>query len=637
MTAAQKNVLIASTATLLPCIAFSQALDLAAVDPTAAGPWSEKARTTLMVPKVANDSITADGTLGLNEYGGFTGVTVTPGANAWILNWPEDRAWDGLKDSSFTFWLAHDDNYLYVGIKTQDDVVNSDDPNGNFWNDDAIEIVTDVLSDGFDNNTDLSKDPVGGHSYVNFQGRFSAWNEKAGAKGSPAWANEVDWKYGSSGDVFGKGAGVAGGWQMEARFHKRMFESPTAGNKLRNGFRMGFNIGLDDDDRKGPGANGNKTRSQDLEIQYFWANRQRYKGFDANYLGTLSAEEKAAQVWRTDPDNHPLVIDGMGRLSHGGTGEIIFGYDENQKSYGKVLFVTSSSASPINSDPALIALLQAKGYSVTVFQAGGPPTELRNAIVGHDVVFISETIGSGTVLEPIGDPVVQKFILRDSNIPVISAEAYMWDNAEWTEHPADYSNEFSFFGNTGRTEDSQPASLKDPVDSLYIRNVAHPIAKGLPAEAKVYSTPYSFNYGKPSADADVIASTLSDGTYPTLFVYDKGDKLVDGSTVPNKRIGLFFGQAASLVANWAPELGFLTEDGKTLLLNTINYAIGQSTTLPKIAIDRSNAGFTITYSGGTLQSADSLNGTYSSETGTSPLTISSPTGPARFYKVKSNQ
>jgi len=168
-----------------------------------------------MVPKVANDSVKADGTLGLNEYGSFTGVTVTPGVSAWILNWPEDRAWDNAQDSSFTFWLAHDDNYLYVGIKAQDDVVNSDDPNGSFWKDDAIEIVTDALADGFDNNTDSSKDPVGGHSYVNFQGRLSAWDENAGAKGSQGWANEVDWKYGASGDVFGKGAAspAVGRWR----------------------------------------------------------------------------------------------------------------------------------------------------------------------------------------------------------------------------------------------------------------------------------------------------------------------------------------------------------------------------------------------------------------------------------------
>ena len=102
------------------------------------------------------------------------------------------------------------------------------------------------------------------------------------------------------------------------------------------------------------------------------------------------------------------------------------------------------------------------------------------------------------------------------------------DNAEWVEHPADFSNDFSLFGNTGRTDATQPAELTDGRDSLYIRKAAHPIAGGLTGKVKVYTTLYSLNYGKPSADADVIASVQPDGSFPTLFVYEKGDKLVDG-------------------------------------------------------------------------------------------------------------
>lgn len=89
------------------------------------------------------------------------------------------------------------------------------------------------------------------------------------------------------------------------------------------------------------------------------------------------------------------------------------------------------------------------------------------------MVLISETIGSGSVLEPVGELAVQKFILRDTNIPIISAEAFMWDNAEWVQHPEDFSNEFSFFGNSGRTEDSQPAEIKNGMDSIFIRKPAH--------------------------------------------------------------------------------------------------------------------------------------------------------------------
>src|SRR5207302_8708711 len=115
----------------------------------------------------------------------------------------------------------------------------------------------------------------------------------------------VDWKYGEHGDVFGFGKAVPGGWQMEVRFNKRMFEDPTAGNKLKNGYRMGFNIGLDDDDKHGPGLNGDKSRTQDLEIQYFWANRQRRIGYTADYLSALAPEQKASKVWLLDPNSDP--------------------------------------------------------------------------------------------------------------------------------------------------------------------------------------------------------------------------------------------------------------------------------------------------------------------------------------------
>ena len=233
---------------LLPRPAVAQPFDITTFDPTSTGPWSEVGRTTLMVPKVPNGSITLDGAASTQEYGGFREVTVTPGDNAWILDFPGDRTWDGPEDSSFSYWLAHDDENFYVGVEAKDDVVNSDDPNNSFWKDDAIEIVVDALTDRFDNNTDISMDPVGGHNYVNFQGRFSAWDEDAGAIGSQTWATGVNWRYGANEDVYGVGKQVAGGWQMEVRFGKRLFEDPTTGNKLRNGYRMGFNIGLDDDD-----------------------------------------------------------------------------------------------------------------------------------------------------------------------------------------------------------------------------------------------------------------------------------------------------------------------------------------------------------------------------------------------------
>ena len=627
------SILMAAAAAVSTLSIQAQLFDISTFDDKQTGPWSNLATTTLMVPKVANNSITSDGAVTSAEYGGFTGVTVTPGINAWILNFPDDRSWDGEKDSSFTFYLAHDDTYFYVGIDAKDDVVNSDDPNNSFWKDDAIEIVVDALNNRTTDNTDSSKDAFGGHSYLNYQGRFSMWNDTDNTQTGQTWSSGVEWTYGPTGDIFGTGKAVTGGWKMEGRFKKTQFEDPKAGNKLSNGYIMGFNLAMDDDDKTGGGLNGNKTTSQDLAIQYIWANRPYYKGYTAAYLETLSAEEKAAQVWRADTENHPLTQDGGGRNSHAVTGEIIFGYDVAKKSTGKVLFVTSNAANPGNSDSGVIALLQAKGYTITVFQTpAASPDDFRAATVGQDVVLISETIGSGSVLEPVGDPVVQKFILRDTNIPIICAEAFMWDNAEWVQHPDDFSNEFSFFGNSGRTEDSQPEEIKAGLDSIFIKKPTHPIAGGVTGKLKVYNTLYSFNYGRPSADADVVASLMENGSFPTLFVYEKGDKLVDGSVVPNKRIGLHLGQTASLVANWAPEIRDITEEGKNLLFNIINYAIGAKTT-PKISLSRNGADAVLTFEGGSLESSSTLNGNYTAEAGTSPLTLKNLQG-TKFYRVK---
>ncbi|MBM3839383.1 MAG: hypothetical protein FJ398_15715 [Verrucomicrobia bacterium] len=609
----------------------AQPIDISTFDTTAKGAWSEPARTTLAVPKVPNDSVKLDGAATSQEYGGFKGVTVDPGVNAWILDFPADRAWDGAADSSFTYWLAHDDDYFYVGVHAKDDVVTSDDPNTAFWKDDAIEIVVDALADRLDNNTDTSKDPIGGHSYVNFQGRFSAWDEAGSKIGATTWATAVDWKYGETGDVFGFGKSVAGGWQMEVRFKKRLFEDATAGNKLRNGYRMGFNIGMDDDDKKGIGASGNKSRSQDLEIQYWWANRERRKGLTAEVLAGLTPADKAA---KRGPDSYlqtfELGIDSAGRLAHGGTGEIIFGFDT--RSSGKILFITSNAGTPINADPALIALLEAKGYTVTLLTPPGTADELRAATKGQDLVILSETIGSTSVVDPVGQG-TGIFSLKNSDIPIISFEPYMWDNADWVKRTEDGSNDFMTWGNSGRTE-ADVVGLLDARDSLQIMKAGHPLAAGLTGKVKVYDVLYSLNYGIPSADADVIASITADGKFPTIFVYEKGDKLVDGSVSPNLRIGMFLGQNANPNANTTLAYEDLSAAGRALFLGSVEYALPRKA-VPTLSLARSGTDLVVTFGGGTLQSADAVTGPWKDETSPSPLKIL-PSAGAKFYRVKGN-
>jgi hypothetical protein len=316
---AGRAVLLSSVLTSV-CLPFceAQVLDF---DVTSEGPWSDIDRTTLTVPMVPNGSIILDGKPSSSEYGGFEGVPVIPGENAWILNFPGDRDWTDVNDSSFTFWLAHDQDYFYVATEVKDDILNSDDPNPQLWKDDSIEIVVDALNDRYDNNTDNSNDPYGGHSYFSYEGKFSVWDEEAGGRGEGRWSTAVDFTYGDGEDVWAVGQQGNGGWQLEVRFHKRLFEDPEVGNKLQDGYRMGFNIGVDDDDKTGPGANGSGIRSQDLELQYFWANRARLKGWNAEEADWYTDQEIADRVYEGHFDR---VIDAAGRLAHGGTGEIIF-------------------------------------------------------------------------------------------------------------------------------------------------------------------------------------------------------------------------------------------------------------------------------------------------------------------------
>lgn len=267
----------------------------------------------------------------------------------------------------------------------------------------------------------------------------------------------------------------------------------------------------------------------------------------------------------------------------------------------RILFVANDGLSPGNADADLMDYLDANGYvSVPFTSAGSTPDGLRAAAAsGVKSVFISETIGSTSVVDPAGAG-TGVFSLKDTDIPVISFEAYMFDNADWVKRTDDGSNDFINWGNTGRSE-VEAIGLGDALDSMQIRKSDHPIAGGLSGKVKVYGQPYSLTFGVPSADADVVASVNPDGSYPTIFVYEKGDKLVDGSIAPNKRIGLFLGQAANPNANTTFDFANLTADGRKLFLNTVAYTAPASVPSTPIRIATAKAdgaNLVVTWTGG---------------------------------------
>ncbi len=295
---------------------LSQVLDF---DERAEGPWSDIGKTTVTTPKVANGSVKLDGVVSSSEYGGFTGISVIPGVNAWILNYAQAKEWSGPDDSSFTFYLAYDDENFYIGVDVKDDVVRSNDPNPQFWKDDAIEILIDPLKTGYDYNYDSFIPDYGGHIYFNYEGRFSNWDDAADAPQTQIrWSKAVDWYYGENEIIYGFGEEKSGGWTVEARYGKANFEDPDGIFKLQPGASMTFNIGIDDDD----GA--------DLALQYWWANRIRAIGAnpDSEFWDLLTEQELAIKAY-LDPNSAAAFwevgIDANGRLSPAGAGEVILG------------------------------------------------------------------------------------------------------------------------------------------------------------------------------------------------------------------------------------------------------------------------------------------------------------------------
>ena len=209
-----------------------------------------------------------------------------------------------------------------------------------------------------------------------------------------------------------------------------------------------------------------------------------------------------------------------------------------------------------NADPGIIAYLEGQGHVVTSLspQSGNRPATVALADAS-DVVLISESISSGTVSDGAG------FHLHDHPVRIVSWEPFMYDNAGWTGSTSHVDN-----GNTGRPEAPQaPEDLRGLQTDIHIVDAAHPLAAGLgPGAVTVYHTPYTANFGVPSSHADVVATADTLGNFPTIFAYDAGDQLVDGSTAPGARVGFFLGVPCADCGN-SVEFSIYTADALQLL------------------------------------------------------------------------
>lgn len=217
-------------------------------------------------------------------------------------------------------------------------------------------------------------------------------------------------------------------------------------------------------------------------------------------------------------------------------------------------------------DEQLIEHFEAN-YEVVPFDSTDP--DVVDAADEADVVYVTESIGSGSIADAEGT------IFQSLETPVIYAEAFAWDNAFLTG-PVAHED----FGNTGRGEALGVSEDLDISESIYITKPDHAMAGGFSGEVTVHTEAYSVNYAWNEAlgpGAEVIATADEAGEFPTLFVYEAGSELEDGSTTPGMRIGIFVGQSSSVPEIPSPiPFDILSEDGLALIDAVVEYALGNT-------------------------------------------------------------
>ena len=216
-----------------------------------------------------------------------------------------------------------------------------------------------------------------------------------------------------------------------------------------------------------------------------------------------------------------------------------------------ILFISSMQEQHMPGDEPLKAFMEGLGHTVTYLAANQDEATTEAAAAAADMVFISESCGSGQIKNEI----------TEVEVPIIVGEAWAWDEMGLTE-------------GGGADEDAVTTEIEivDPV---------HYLSAGLTGTVTIFTgTTGDLGICQPGkgiagAEATVIArATLADGqTYDVIFVYEKGAALAaapaDGSPKVAADIRVCFGFHLKCHP-------VFNENAYALFEAAINYALGMT-------------------------------------------------------------
>lgn len=189
------------------------------------------------------------------------------------------------------------------------------------------------------------------------------------------------------------------------------------------------------------------------------------------------------------------------------------------------------------------------GYKVILAVDTTSLANLRSVAESADLVIVSESPHSLKLQNK----------LKSVTTPIISYEAFIQDEMGLTatELPGDPGEPENF--NYGVREKDTAIDIIMP---------GHPLAAGLKGQVKVYREPREVTWGKVGRNAKVIATLNGKKEAATIYLYNKGDELFDGTIAAGMRIGFFLEEE-----NKTGSSNFMTEEGLRLFDASVKFAL----------------------------------------------------------------
>ena len=186
-------------------------------------------------PKTAS-APTIDGQVNDEEYAGAEAVMVNRFTGIYDIPSGDDD-WDE-GDHEFTYYVVHDPDAIYVGVKVIDDEIftdsaEADSENQQTWQDDSVEIFFDP-----DDSNDSGR---GGKNYEGQYVMTANGARRDNEANNPTFGQQADW--------FAVAQETPDGYSVEFKVSKSALLDPE------DGTMMGFNVAINDDD-------GNNRKAQ---------------------------------------------------------------------------------------------------------------------------------------------------------------------------------------------------------------------------------------------------------------------------------------------------------------------------------------------------------------------------------------